>query len=315
MAEDFYPQGVLKNISPAAVTKLGVGLAYQATLRSFIDSHPGVIDFLEIVPDILWTDLGPERGCRYVEEPSIVEFLDRLRTRLPVVPHSIGLSIGSAHRWNNSHLAQIERWHQWLDFPWYSDHLAFNLADLGGDEVNIGVTLPLPLDHETIALLAPRISEVYKQIQVPFLLENNVYYFRYLDEEFVEPEFLNTLCFSSGCFLLLDLHNVYTNSRNHNFDPFVFLKQLDLSRVVEIHVAGGMEYDGFYLDSHSGCVPPPVWELLDWTLPRCINAGGVVFEMLGSWFDTVGDDRLTRDLNRMRELWQRHQLSQLQRMP
>jgi hypothetical protein len=52
-------------------------------------------------------------------------------------------------------------------------------------------------------------------------------------------------------------------------------------------------------------VPDPVWALLEWTLPRCPNVGGVVFELFGSWFDTVGESRVRQDLRRMKALWAR----------
>jgi hypothetical protein len=122
-----------------------------------------------------------------------------------------------------------------------------------------------------------------------------------------EARFLNRLCEMSGCYLLLDLHNLYTNCRNHSLDPYEFLDELDLDRVLEIHIAGGMEYGGVYLDAHSDTSPRPVWELLDHVLPKCRNVGGVVFELLGSWYDQVGNKKLFRQLGRMKELWVKHQ--------
>jgi uncharacterized protein (UPF0276 family) len=170
--------------------------------------------------------------------------------------------------------------------------------------MNVGITLPLPRDRESIGMLVPRIRAVRERVPVPFLLENNVYYFDIPACEMDEPTFLNTLCRESGCGLVLDLHNVYTNARNHGFDAAAMLAELELEHVGEIHVAGGMELDGFYLDAHSDTVPDPVWALLEWTLPRCPNLGGVTFELFGSWFDSVGDDRVRADLRRLRRLWQ-----------
>jgi len=64
-----------------------------------------------------------------------------------------------------------------------------------------------------------------------------------------------------------------------------------------------MELDGFYLDAHSDTIPDPVWSLLEWTLPRCPNLGGVTFELFGSWFESVGNARIRADLRRLRALW------------
>jgi uncharacterized protein (UPF0276 family) len=290
-----------------ALPKLGVGLAYQAPLRSLVEAPAGDFDFVEVVPDILWTDLGPGHVPRHLDDADSIAWIDGVARRLPVVPHSIGLSIGSAHGFEREHLAQIERWWQRLRFPWHSDHLAFHLAEHGGSVANIGITLPLARDRESIDLLVPRVAAVQQALPVPFLLENNVYYFDIPHAEMDEAEFLNTLCRESGCGLLLDLHNVYTNARNHRFDARALLAALDLEQVGEIHVAGGMELDGFWLDAHSDTVPPPVWELLDWVLPRCPNLGGVVFELFGSWVSTVGEARVRDDLRRLKALWRRHQ--------
>jgi uncharacterized protein (UPF0276 family) len=158
--------------------------------------------------------------------------------------------------------------------------------------MNVGITLPLPRDRETIELLVPRIREVRQRMPLPFLLENNVYYFDIPACEMDEPTFLNRLCRESGCGLVLDLHNVHANARNHGFDAAAMLAELELAHVGEIHVAGGMELDGFYLDAHCDTIPDPVWSLLEWILPRCPNVGGVTFELFGSWFEDVGNARI-----------------------
>jgi uncharacterized protein (UPF0276 family) len=287
--------------------RLGVGLLYQEELRPFIECRKSSFDFLEVIPDLFWTDLGPDQSPRYIENRQAMETLRQLQADVPIVLHSIGLSIGSAHRFDREHVSQIARWYERMKFPWHSDHLAFIVAAHGAGEVNVGVTLPLPYDEESLDLLVPRASEIGSRIPRPFLLENNVYFFKYPDQELTEATFLNQLCERSGCYLLLDLHNLYTNSRNHAVDSYAFLDELNLANVVEIHIAGGMQHDGFYQDAHSGVSPDGVWELLDWVLPRCPNLGGVVFELLGSWYVDVGEDRLIAQLSRMKDMWLRYQ--------
>lgn len=298
---------VIEPVLQALAPKLGVGLLYQEELRPFIASRRDCFDFLEVIPDLFWTDLGPSRSPRYIENPQAMKILQQLQADVPIVLHSIGLSIGSAHRFDRDHVSQIARWHERLKFPWHSDHLAFIVAEHEAGEVNVGVTLPLPYDEASLDLLVPRAAEIRSRIPSPFLLENNVYFFKYARQDLTEAAFLNQLCERSGCQLLLDLHNLYTNSRNHAGDSFAFLDELNLDNVLEIHIAGGLEYDGFYQDAHSDTSPDEVWELLDWTLPRCRNVGGVVFELLGSWYDDVGEDRLVKQLSRMKEMWRQHQ--------
>lgn len=286
-----------------ALPKLGVGLAYQAPLLGLFEETVPNFEFAEIVPDIFWTDRGPQASPRYLDDRDGVELIQRIKRTHQVIPHSIGLSIGSADRFDREHVAQMRQWWEWLDFPWHSDHLAFHLAESKGQRANAGITLPLARDRETIDLLIPRIHQILDEIPVPFLLENNVYYFDIPDGEMDEATFINTLCRESGCGLVLDLHNLYSNSRNHRFDPMEVLRALDLEQVGEIHVAGGMELNGFYLDAHSNTVPDAVWTLLEWALPRCPNVGGVVFELFGSWVETVGITRVRQQLRRMQRLW------------
>jgi uncharacterized protein (UPF0276 family) len=294
-------------VAAPPVPKLGVGLAFQEELRGFLEARSDSFDYLEVVPDVLWDDRGAGAAPRYVDKPEGIAFLDRVRTSKPVVPHSIGLSIGSAHRFDGAHVEHIARWHEWLGFPWHSDHLAFHLAETEGGEINVGLTMPLPREPETLDLLIPRVAAVRRRIPVPFLLENNVAYFDLAGSRWGEAEFLNRVCAATGCGLLLDLHNLHVNCLNLGGDPEAFLDELDLDNVVEIHVAGGLEYKGFTLDAHSGATPAEVLAMLDRVLPSCRRLGGVTFELFGSWYAPFGEERLGAELDRLRELWFRHQ--------
>lgn len=290
------------------VPKLGVGLNYQPQLRAFIEEHAGTaFDFLEAVPDIFWLDHGLAVTPRYVDNAPGWRFLERIAERVPVIPHSIGLSIGSTHRFNREHLVQIRACHTRLKFPWHSDHLSFHLTGHEDPSViaddNVGVTMPLPRTSATIEMLRTRIEEVHATVPAPFLLENNVYFVELPGAEFTEPEFLGELCRTTGIGLVLDLHNVYTNARNMGFDPFEFVSTLDLTPVVEIHIAGGFELGAFYYDSHSGPTPEPVWKLLQWVVPRAPNLAGIVFEIFGTWYDDMGPHRMRDELARMGEVW------------
>jgi uncharacterized protein (UPF0276 family) len=282
---------------------LGVGLTYQDGLQGFVEGNLSCLDYLEVVPDSCWYDRGMGEGPRYVDNPDLVSLLDTIQSQLPLVAHSIGQSIGSADRFNRGHLNQIVRWHQRYAFPWHSDHLSYHLVEHGG--INVGFTMPLPRDHATLRLLARRVAAIRRHVSAPFLLETNVYYMAFPDDELGEAEFLNRLCAESGCGLLLDLHNIYTNSRNHHCDANALLEQLNLSNVVEVHIAGGMEHAGFYLDAHSGLTPEPVWNLLDAALPRLDRLCGITFEIFEDWIKDVSHGQLREELVRMRDAWNR----------
>jgi len=56
--------------------------------------------------------------------------------------------------------------------------------------------------------------------------------------------------------------NLYADARNHGGDPLVFLDRLPLERIAYVHVAGGVERDGLYHDTHAHPTPPAVLDLV-----------------------------------------------------
>lgn len=291
----------------ATLPKLGVGLSFQGTLRDYVRTHSYTFDFVEIIPDAFWNDVGTGEKSRYQVSEDAYHFLAELCTTKPIIAHSIGLSIGSAEQFDTEHVAQIAAWQQRYQFPWHSDHLSFNkLDDESGHAMNVGFTMPIPYDEEALAMLIKRVNYVQQTIPVPFVLENNVYYFSIPEQDMSEAEFLNRLSAATKCGLLIDLHNVYTNAQNHKFDPWEFLGDIDLTRVVEIHIGGGMIVDEFYMDAHSGPGPDEVWALLEAILSAAPNVAGIVFEVFGTHYPLMGPESLKGELDRARAIWERY---------
>ena len=76
--------------------------------------------------------------------------------------------------------------------------------------------------------------------------------------------------------MLLDVNNVYVNSRNHGFDPKEYIASLPLDRVVQIHVAGHDIFESEvveYIDTHGQPVCEDVWTLLEWVMQHCKPCG------------------------------------------
>lgn len=284
---------------------LGVGLLFNPALPDFLDHHADACDYLEVIPDREWVDRGVHAVPRYAMREASRALLQGLRERLPLVCHSIGLSIGSAELFDVGHIAQIRRVHDELTFAWHSDHLSFARLPLADHEMHTALSLPVCYDEEMLALIADRVRYVRASVPCPFLLENSVAYVDQPDQDMSEPTFLTRLSHESGCGILLDLHNVYVNARNHGFSAESFVRDLDLSRVVEIHIAGGDELAGFYTDSHAGPVAPPVWDLLETTLRAAPAIRGVTFEFHESAYPLLQADGIRRELDHARDLWRR----------
>jgi|SRR5436190_4336916 len=283
---------------------LGVGLLLNPdTLVS--PEADGAYQYLEVIPDRFWLDAGPGSSARYRELGPSVAALDTLAERVPIVCHSIGLSIGSASLFDTGHVEQIARWQRRYGCAWHSDHLAFSRLAEHGVDVNAAITLPLTRDEASLEMLVERVAAIQSQIGVPFLLENNVYFVIPPDEPYGEAAFLSELCRRSGCGLLLDLHNLHVNATNHGFAAEAILDELDLRQVVEVHIAGGDHLAGFYTDSHAGPVADAVWPLLERTLRAAPWVRGVTFEYHESYAALLAGGGVARELARARTLWER----------
>jgi len=286
-----------------APDRLGVGILYNPALPLFLASDIERVDFVEIIPDMFWINYGIGASPRYVEQVTAIQGIENIVKQRPVTLHSIGLSVGSAGMFDCEHVDQISNWQKRFGFAWHSDHLSFNRIGLAEHESHAGLAVPIPYDYEVLDLVSERICAVMQKIDSPFLLENNVYYVDLPDQELTEPQFLNLLCARTKCGLLLDLHNVYTNARNHGFRAESFIDELCLDKVVELHIAGGDEMQGMYTDSHAGPVPEPVWSLLDYVLERAANIRGVTFEFHESYYPLLKREGICEQLSRAREVW------------
>jgi hypothetical protein len=231
-----------------------------------------------------------------------------------MVVHGVELSIGSAHGWNIAYLDMLDALQRTWSFLWHSEHLGFQtMLDDDGTSQDVGVPLPLPATEEAMRVVAERCRAIQSRYRVPFLLENPAYYVTLSADPELRDDagLMCAITQQSECYQLLDLHNVYCNAVNHHLDPKAIIERMPLDRVVEIHVAGGSWHDGFYMDAHDGRVPDEVWELLDYTLPRSPNVGGVVFELLEEHALRLGPDGIAVELTQASELWRRWTCSEI----
>ena len=271
----------------------------------FVEHSLDQLDYLAIVPDRAWIDGGVGAQERFRPLPLVAALLDRVARQLPIVLHSIGLSIGSAEIFDHVYAENLISWAERLNSPWISEHLSF--TRIGREtEVNSAIALPVPYDREVLDLLVPRVRFFTDTLRCPFLLENNVYYFTYPGQEFGEEAFLNELCRRAGCEVLLDLHNLYTNAVNHRFDALEYLANLDLGNVREIHIAGGVAMMGFHTDSHTGPVLDGVWQLLEHAVPLTPRLQGITFEFHESSFRLLGEQGILEQVDHARTIVSNH---------
>jgi uncharacterized protein (UPF0276 family) len=239
--------------SPPPLGGIGLGLRWDF-LEEVVDGPALPIDFFEVSPENYM-----RRGGYYPAQ------LERLLERYPLVTHGLTLSIGARDEPDREYLSELKAELARTKTPFHSDHLCFSSA---GNR-SLHELLPLQQSRENLSRVAERARRVRDVLGVPFALENITYYVHPGRAELPELDFLMGVLDESDAGLLLDVNNVYVNSQNHGFDPRAFIAGLDLSRVVEIHVAGHTrKASGLLLDTHGSEVADPVLELLAFTLSR-----------------------------------------------
>jgi hypothetical protein len=97
---------------------------------------------------------------------------------------------------------------------------------------------------------------------VPLALENIAALISWPGEEMTEGQFLAELVERTGVRLLIDVANLHTNHVNRGEDPAKALDELPTSAIAYVHVAGGVERDGVWHDSHAHPVTQPVLDVL-----------------------------------------------------
>jgi uncharacterized protein (UPF0276 family) len=233
---------------------LGVGLGYRVPLHDDILANADRIDFLEFISDL------------YLYAPAErVDRLAALRELFPLIPHGVGMSIGTAESLSPEYLHRLAALVQRVDAPWFSDHLSFTRVP----DTDVEHLTPLWFTEESLAAVCRNLRQVNDVIgDRLFLLENITYYFPVPGNEMTEAEFVTRVLQDSDAGLLLDINNVYVNSVNLGFDPYEFLASIPLERTAQIHLAGGRYVKDVLVDTHSAPVHETVWEMLGYVLDR-----------------------------------------------
>ena len=233
---------------PDGVSLTSVGLGWRPALARFIDERTtaGELAFVEVLAE----HIDPRR----VHEP-LVDLRDR---GVPIVVHGLGLGLGGAARPDRRRLRHLAACAEVLRAPLVSEHLAFVRAG----RFDSRHLLPVPRTGEALGVVAENVAEARASLPVPLALENIATLLEWPDDELAEADFVAEVVNRTGVSLLLDVANLYANARNQGTDPAAALDRLPLDRIAYLHVAGGVEQDGFYRDTHRHPVPPAVLDLL-----------------------------------------------------
>ena len=236
----------MTDIAPFAGFGLGLRRPHYA---EFLERDVPV-DFVEIISENFMVDGGRPLAT-----------LDAIRERYPVAMHGVSMSIGSAAGLNRDYLKRLKALADRVRPLWVSDHLCW--TGVGGH--NSHDLLPLPYSEEALDTVCANIAVAQDALGRPMLFENPSSYVQFPDVGLTEWEFLAEMCRRTGCYLLLDVNNVFVSSRNHGFDSSVYLAAIPADRVRQIHLAGHSQGETMLIDTHDHPVAPGVWSLYEAT--------------------------------------------------
>jgi uncharacterized protein (UPF0276 family) len=218
-----------------------IGIGHRRELARWIASRPPGLECLEITAEHFFEDAEPLRD---------------LRRTYPLLVHGLGLSLGTPGPLEPDRLRRFARVCEAAAPRWISEHVAFTRSE----ETDLGHLNPVRPTRDTVQIIADHARELADRCQRSVVLENITSHVR-LTGELTEPEFLNELCARAECGLLLDVTNLFINSRNHGFDPFEWLAELEPGRIRQLHMVGYSVEGARWTDHHAEPIQPELIEL------------------------------------------------------
>jgi len=235
------------------VPALGVGVGLRA---------PHYRQFLEQLPRVGWLEVHTEN---YLSRSGWDwHVLRQLRRDYPFSLHGVGLGLGSARGFSETHLERVQALVDAVEPVLVSEHLCWSALH----DRHLNDLLPLTLNGAALALLCERVGRVQDVLGRQILLENVSAYVRFRADTMSEAAFLAEVSRRTGCGLLLDVNNLYVNQCNHGEDALAAIAALPVGSVAEIHLAGHLATPHALIDHHGARVAPPVWDLYRAALAR-----------------------------------------------
>jgi uncharacterized protein (UPF0276 family) len=272
---------------------LGVGIIALGSLDHLWPGIADLVDVVEVEPQTLW--LSGEGAGRHIP-PEPLAWLQGCGR--PLLAHGVGFPVGGTQAPARDGVRAAARSARDLGAVHWSEHLAFNTV---GD-AHAGFLLPPIQTPEAVAASVSHIGLYQELDDRPFLVETPTSYLRPVPGDLDDGAYVAAIAEQADCGILLDLHNIWTNERNGRQPVTDYLAQLPLERVWEVHLAGGFETGGFYLDAHVGAIDPELLELAARVVPTLPNVRAVIYEAVPASLAAQGADGLRRVLSGMHEI-------------
>jgi uncharacterized protein (UPF0276 family) len=225
-----------------------VGIGWRPQLAAGIFANLDRIGAVEVIADD-YIDAGSGK----------IRSLKTLAAQMPLLLHGIGLGPASTVHVEQKRIDAVARVVHAAEPESWSEHLAF----VRGGGIEIGHLCAPPRNGSTVDGAAANLDAIARIVGAVPHVENIATLIDPPGSDLSEMDWLRAVLDASPCPLLLDLHNVLTNSVNLGYDAYEFLGALPLDRVSTVHISGGrLLPEGRILDSHLHDPPGELFELL-----------------------------------------------------
>ena len=287
------PQTVQNPTRIGTSTFVAIGATYEGRDPRLLERMLPLVDYIEVTPETI----AEVHDNQITLSKEIMTELKNLGKATKIVAHGVTLSIGSHEGWSPIYLDLLDAFLEQVDVAWHSEHLGYTKVD----DQHLGIMLAMLKTEEALDMVCERVNKIQERYKLPFLLENIVHVIPDFPGDFSEAQFLNELVNRTGCGLILDVYNLECDAHNHSFDIPSFLDELQLTNVRELHVACGVEHNGFLLDVHSQLTRSSTVQLAQDVVKRSEgSAEVVVYEFMPEAVPGLGRDAIADELARLR---------------
>lgn len=269
---------------------INFGLGLRHPHHEFVIQNKPDVGFFEIHSENFIADGGAS-----------LDFLEKISLNYPLSFHCVGLSLGSAGGLDKKHLQNVKKLNDKFNPLLLSDHLSWSASNKGVSND----LLPIPYTKEALKIFCDNVKHAQDFFGRKILIENPSAYLEFEECDFSEVDFMNEVAKNTDCDILLDINNIFVSSKNFGFNAFDYLKQIDASKIKEIHLAGhslinekGQE---LRIDTHSTYICDEVFELYKFFVAKNKNIPTLV-----EWDEEIPDfATLYAEIKKVKEIYEK----------
>jgi uncharacterized protein (UPF0276 family) len=265
------------------------GLGLRQPHHNYVLKNKPKVDFLEVHTENFIAEGGAS-----------LDFLEKISELYKLSFHCVGISFGSSNGLDAQHLQNIKNLLDTFKPFLFSDHLSWSNSPSQGISNDL---LPISYTQKSLDNFCQNVNQAQDYFGRNILIENPSAYLEYHESDISEVDFINELANKTDCDILLDINNVYVSSQNFNFCATEYLKQIDHTKVKEIHLAGHSIYDfqgqNIRIDTHNTHICDEVLELYQ----NFIKTTNLQVPTLVEWDDDIPEfEVLYNELEKVKSL-------------